>query len=96
MEWEIIQLLLVSSISLFCWALKDNLNRVRDNIKRINMQTDQLWAEIGRVKENYPSKQTIDYMLKDIEKQILALEKNISEKIDLHMKVMDSRLKPRD
>lgn len=49
--------------------------------------------DIANFKENYTSQRTLQTMLNEIEKQIITLERNLTDKMELHMQVIDQRLK---
>lgn len=60
-------------------AIRDDLSKAKEDIVSF--------------KENYTSQRTLQTMLNEIEKQIITLERNLTDKMELHMQVIDQRLK---
>ncbi len=60
-------------------AIRDDLSKAKE--------------DIANFKENYTSQRTLQTMLNEIEKQIITLERNLTDKMELHMQVIDQRLK---
>jgi predicted nucleic acid-binding Zn-ribbon protein len=92
-QWDIIQGLVICLVSLFSYMLKDHMTRLEKENTAIRNDLSKAKEEIINIKENYTSQRTLQTMLNEIEKQILTLERNLTDKMELHMQVIDQRLK---
>lgn len=73
--------------------LKDHLARLEKENAAIRDDLSKAKEDIANFKENYTSQRTLQTMLNEIEKQIITLERNLTDKMELHMQVIDQRLK---
>ena len=92
-QWEIIQGLVICLVSLFSYMLKDHMARLEKENTDIRNDLNKAKEDIANFKENYTSQRTLQTMLNEIEKQIITLERNLTDKMELHMQVIDQRLK---
>ena len=92
-QWEIIQGLVICLITLFSYMLKDHMARLERENSAIRDDLSKAKEDIANFKENYTSQRTLQTMLNEIEKQIITLERNLTDKMELHMQVIDQRLK---
>ena len=73
--------------------LKDHMARLERENSAIRDDLSKAKEDIANFKENYTSQRTLQTMLNEIEKQIITLERNLTDKMELHMQVIDQRLK---
>lgn len=92
-QWEIIQGLVICLVSLFSYMLKDHMARLEKENTDIRNDLSKAKEDIANFKENYTSQRSLQTMLNEIEKQIITLERNLTDKMELHMQVIDPRLK---
>jgi|DEB0MinimDraft_10_1074344.scaffolds.fasta_scaffold336462_2 predicted nucleic acid-binding Zn-ribbon protein len=92
-QWEIIQGLVICLVSLFSYMLKDHMARLEKENTDIRNDLSKAKEDIANFKENYTSQRSLQTMLNEIEKQIITLERNLTDKMELHMQVIDQRLK---
>ncbi len=97
MEWDVIKYLFGVLISVLFWMLKDYKARIDKEISYLKNET-------SIIKQDYASKESFNMVLTNLNKQIGAaeksfhdqlhtLEKNLSDKIDLHLRLIESKLK---
>jgi hypothetical protein len=102
-SYSLIEYLVTALLSLFLWVLRDKTNLLQKDRDLLRQQLNSLCEDLKTTQQNYVSTKNLesfvnhfDSKIQNIESnmniRIEILEKNISEKLDIYLKLLDSKL----